>query len=435
MDGKNELNQSDIQTRLMRRLEREKKARKEAERLLEEKSLALYQTNLELQNQTNNLEQTVLEATKELRSALQRAEIGAKVKTDFLANMSHEIRTPMNAILGMSHLALKTDLNDKQRNYIEKIKKSADGLLKIINDILDFSSIEAGNLDIEQREFNIIQLMNNALAQATLTPLPKGLEIIIEISPELTSNDTFTYLGDTTRINQVLTSLLDNAIKFTEQGQIKIRVDFNTSTNLLIFDVEDSGIGMTENQISTLFNAFSQVDTSTTRKYNGTGLGLAISRQLARLMHGDIEVSSVLGKGSHFRFTTQVQRKKTTKQTSNRLNDLVIHTHLDPKQTLFNQSNLVSQQHARELLAHNQQETRSGNSYTAHKFDEKHWQEILNKFKSLLTDFSASALDVFIEHKHYFEYFLATDLVQQIEDLLENFDYDKVLILLPETTS
>ncbi|AHF02059.1 chemotaxis protein CheY [Thiomicrospira aerophila AL3] len=426
---------SDITSRLTRRLEREKKARKEAERLLEEKSLALYKSNLALQQQTNSLEQTVLEATQELRNALQRAETAAQVKSEFLANMSHEIRTPMNTIVGMSHLALKTVLDDKQRDYIEKIKTSADGLLKIISDILDFSSIEAGTLDVEKTELNIPGLVQEAMLQATSTARTKGLDILVEISPELHGTDALCYLGDALRINQVLINLLNNAVKFTEQGHIKIQVNFNANTSMLVFDVEDTGIGIDKDQMHKLFSAFSQADASTTRKYGGTGLGLAISRHLARLMQGDIEVSSIPGQGSRFRFTAHVQRKKTTKQTPNTHEFQTVQADLTHQQTLIDSGNLVNHQIARELLAHTNEQVMYEDVGTTQEFDEKQWFNVLKNFNDLLNDFSAAALDEFTQQKHYFEHYLSPDKVQQIQTSLENFDYDKVQDLLPQTAS
>ncbi|SFR51517.1 response regulator [Thiomicrospira sp. ALE5] len=246
------------------------------------------------------------ELLEKLEIEKRNAEQAAVTKSNFLANMSHEIRTPMNAILGMSHLALKTQLDAKQRDYVEKIKRSADGLLTIINDILDFSKIEAGKLELEEIKLDIEQLLQDAILPVQVAARTKRLEIVVDIAPELTACYASQVYGDATRLSQILINLLNNAVKFTEQGYIRLKVRFDESSWMLSFVVEDTGIGMTEAQIQKLFTEFSQADASTTRKYGGTGLGLAISRNLARLMGGDLTVSSEPGVGSRFTFTTNV---------------------------------------------------------------------------------------------------------------------------------
>ena len=240
---------------------------------------------------------------KEAEMARRHAEETTEAKSMFLANMSHEIRTPMNAIIGMAHLALRTDLDAKQKDYVEKIHKAGISLLGIINDILDFSKIEAGKLNIEQVDFNLDDVLNNISAVTTDKADEKGLEFLFRAPPDIPR-----YLnGDPLRLGQVLINLINNAIKFTEQGEIYVNchmLEMSAGKVKLSFEVRDTGIGMTEEQAQKLFRPFSQADESTTRKFGGTGLGLSISKGMVELMGGEISLDSEAGRGTSVRFSS-----------------------------------------------------------------------------------------------------------------------------------
>jgi signal transduction histidine kinase/DNA-binding response OmpR family regulator/HPt (histidine-containing phosphotransfer) domain-containing protein len=249
-----------------------------------------------------NAEEELKETNKALVESRKIAEAANASKSDFLANMSHEIRTPMNAIIGMSYLAMETELNEIQHNYVSTIQGSSNALLGIINDILDFSKIEAGMLDMEEIDFRLNEVLDSLSNIITFKAREKGLEVLFSID----KNVPLSLIGDPLRLGQVLTNLSNNAVKFTELGEIVVAISLvreESNRVELQFSVKDTGIGLTEEQISKLFKEFSQADSSTTRKHGGTGLGLTISKRLTEMMNGKIWVESEPGKGSNFNFT------------------------------------------------------------------------------------------------------------------------------------
>lgn len=303
-----------------------------------------------LSHHLNHLKEIVNEQTLDLQRALDVADAANRSKSDFLANMSHEIRTPMNAIVGMTHLAQRTHLDDKQRNYLEKIDTATQMLLNIINDILDFSKIEAGKLTLENLAFSLDNVLTHLLDMIKIRAEQKNIGLSFVVSPDVPRQ----LLGDSLRIGQILINLVSNAVKFTEKGEVVMTVESRNRSEhavALCFTIRDTGIGMTTEQINGLFQPFSQGDTSTTRKYGGTGLGLTICKQLAQLMGGEIRVASAFGSGSTFTFNV------TLALASNQSNSVpedeipyCANPHYNAQRILLVEDNEINQQVALELL-------------------------------------------------------------------------------------
>jgi len=305
----------------------------------------------QLRQSNEFLEERVSQRTRQLEVATRQAESASETKSRFLANMSHDIRTPMGSIIGMANLALQADLNPRQRDYVEKIHRSANDLLGILNDILDISRIEAGKLEIEQRDFTIDGVFDRLSGLFADAARQKGLALRFSRSPELAGP----LRGDPMRLTQVLTNFIGNAIKFTERGEVDVvarpRVGAaGDGACALRFEVRDTGIGIRPELVPLLFTPFQQGDASTTRKYGGTGLGLAISRQLAGLMGGSVGVDSEPGKGSTFWLELTLPRGGDAGAGAGPSRPAATGT-LDGARVLLAEDNVLNQQVAREMLA------------------------------------------------------------------------------------
>jgi signal transduction histidine kinase len=260
---------------------------------------------------TNAAIRAINERDLELKRQIAKAEFATKAKSNFVSTMSHEIRTPLNAIIGLTELTLETDLNEEQRDNLETAKLSADSLLSIINDILDFSKIEAGKLELEMLDFNILEVLIECEKILHLSAVKKNINLLIIYSKE----ENYWFKGDPYRLKQILLNLINNAIKFTnENGNVTVRLyvlEKIQSTALLRFEIEDNGIGIDKTKRQSLFEAFSQEDQTTTRKFGGTGLGLSISKKLIDLMGGTIGVESEVEVGSTFWFQMRLVEKES----------------------------------------------------------------------------------------------------------------------------
>jgi len=330
--------------RVTRRLERERTARKEAERLLDEKSLALFDKNMELEVLSQSLEKLVAKRTYEMQQARDEALNSLQVKSDFIANMSHELRTPMNGVLGILTLLSDEALSEQQLELVKVALASGKHLLGVINDILDFSKIEANKIEIENAAVDVVEYFSMVCAPFKLQAKDKGIDFTAEVAAATPAYLMF----DAFRLTQVLSNLLSNALKFTETGGVSVR--FAPHQDGYRLSVSDTGIGISKNHLSSVFNAFEQADTSITRVFGGTGLGMNITKRIVEMFEGAISIESELGKGTTFHVDVafeQVDIEQHPKVNS----DEEARADLNSARILLVEDNAVNQLVAQKMLA------------------------------------------------------------------------------------